>query len=267
VQKVSGRLVYFYIDSGRADTPQVTAKNGGKLSRNPLADERVRRAISMAINRDAIAKQVMNGLGYPTGNLVPATLFGYDPTLPVPPYDPDGARKLLAEAGWPDGFALTINGPNDRLVADAQIVQAVGQMLSRIGIAAKVDTFPMASYAPRGAKGEFSFGLIGFGSQTGESSSILRAIIACADPKSGGGLYNWSFYCNHDVDAALGHALGTVDDAARLKLLQQAAHIAMTTEAIIPLHFQATTWAARQGIAIEPRTDERTFAASFRPVP
>jgi peptide/nickel transport system substrate-binding protein len=109
--------------------------------------------------------------------------------------------------------------------------------------------------------------LIGFGSQTGESSSILRAIIACADPKSGGGLYNWSFYCNHDVDAALTQALGTVDDAARLKLLQQAAHLAMTTEAIIPLHFQATTWAARQGIAIEPRTDERTFAASFRPVP
>ena len=155
-QKVSGRLVYFYVDGGRPDTPQVAGRNGEKLAKNPLADERVRRALSMAINREAIAKQVMNGLGYPTGNLVPDTLFGNDPTLPVPPYDPEGAKKLLTDAGWPDGFALTINGPNDRLVADAQIVQAVGQMLSRIGIAAKVETYPMASYAPQGALRENS---------------------------------------------------------------------------------------------------------------
>ncbi|MCW3475075.1 ABC transporter substrate-binding protein [Limobrevibacterium gyesilva] len=266
-QKVSGRLVYFYVDSGRADTPQVTARDGGKLAKNPLADERVRRAMSMAINREAIADRVMAGLGYPTNNLVPETLFGYDPTLTVVKFDPEGAKRLLAEAGYPDGFALTIHGPNDRLVNDAQIVQAVAQMLTRIGIAAKVETIPMASYASRGAKGEFSFGLIGFGSQTGESSSILRAIIACQNPKSGGGLYNWSHYCNPQVDDYLTRALATVDDQARLDLLRKAAHLAVTTEAIIPLHFQATTWAARKGIAIEPRTDERTFAASFRPVP
>jgi len=225
----------------------------------------VRHALSMAINREAIADKVMNGLGYPTANLVPETLFGYDPSLKVEKFDPEGAKKLLAEAGYPDGFGLTINGPNDRLVNDAQIVQAVAQMYSRIGIAAKVETAPMASYASRGAKGDFSFGMIGFGSQTGESSSILRAIIACADPKSGGGLYNWSHYCNPLVDQALGQALQTVDDAGRLALLQKATNLAITTEAIIPLHFQATTWAARQGIAIEPRTDERTFAASFKP--
>jgi peptide/nickel transport system substrate-binding protein len=245
----------------------VTARDGSKLPRNPLADERVRRAISMAINRDAIAERVMAGLGYPTANLVPETLFGFDPSLKLPKFDPEGARKLLAEAGWPDGFAMTITGPNDRLVNDAQIVQAVAQMLTRIGIAPKVETYPMAAYAPRGAKGEFSFGLIGFGSQTGESSAILRAIIACADPKTGGGLYNWSFYCNRQVDADLNQALATVDDRARLALLRKAANIAISEEAILPMHFQATTWAARKGIAIEPRTDERTFAASFRPAP
>jgi peptide/nickel transport system substrate-binding protein len=264
-QKVSGRLVYFYVDGGRPDTPQVAAKDGSKLAKNPLSDERVRRALSLAINRPAIAERVMAGLGYPTGNLVPETLFGHDPTIPVPAFDPDAAKRLLAEAGWPDGFQLTIAGPNDRLVNDAQIVQAVGQMLSRIGIAAKVETLPMSAYAPRGAKGEYSFGLIGFGSSTGESSAILRAIIACTDPKTGGGLYNWSFYCNRQVDDFLGRALTTVDDAARAELLRKAAHLAIDTGAIIPLHFQATTWAARQGIRIVPRTDERTVAAGFRP--
>jgi peptide/nickel transport system substrate-binding protein len=266
-QKTSARLVYLYVDSGREDTPQVSAKDGSRLPKNPLADERVRRALSLAINRAAIAGSLMSGLAYPSGNVVPETYFGYDPSLPVPPYDPDEARKLLAEAGYPDGFAITINGPNDRLVNDAQIVQAVAQMLTRIGIATKVETTPMATYAPRGAKGEFSFGLIGFGSQTGEASAFLRAIVACQDPKAGGGLYNWSHYCNHQVDDDLTQALHTVDDGARLQLLRQATHLAMTTEAIIPLHFQASTWAARAGIAIEPRTDERTVAASFRVVP
>ncbi len=263
-QKVSGRLVYFFLDSGRDDTPQVRARDGSKLAHNPLMDVRVRRALSMAINRPLIADRVMAGLGYPTANLVPETLFGFDPTLKTMPYDPDGAKKLLVEAGYPDGFAMTINGPNDRLVNDAQIVQAVAQMFARVGITASVDTLPMAAYAPRGAKGEFSFGLIGFGAQTGESSSSLRAIIACQDPKTGGGLYNWSFYCNRDVDGFLSRALVTADDGERLSLLQQAAHLAVDTGAILPMHFQATTWAARQGIAITPRTDERTFAADFR---
>jgi peptide/nickel transport system substrate-binding protein len=266
-QTVSARMVYFYVDSGREDTPQVTAKDGSKLAKNPLADERVRRAMSLAINRAAIGGQLMAGLGYPTGNVVPDTFFGYDPALPVPPYDPEAARKLLTEAGYPDGFAITINGPNDRFIDDAQIVQAVAQMLTRIGIATKVETMPMVSYAPRGAKGEFSFGLIGFAAQTGEASAFLRAIIACQDTKIGGGLYNWSHYCNRQVDDSLGQALRTVEDTARLALLRQATHLAMTTEAIIPLHFQASTWAARRGIVIEPRTDERTLAASFRPLP
>jgi peptide/nickel transport system substrate-binding protein len=266
-QKISARLVYLYVDSGREDTPQVAAKDGAKLPKNPLADERVRRALSLAINRAAIAGPLMSGLAYPTGNVVPETFFGYDPSLPEPPYDPEAARKLLVEAGYPDGFALTINGPNDRLVNDAQIVQAVAQMLTRIGIATRVETSPMATYAPRGAKGEFSFGLIGFAAQTGEASAFLRAIIACQDPKAGGGLYNWSHYCNPQVDADLTEALRTVDDEARLELLRRAVHLAMTTDAIIPLHFQASTWAARAGIAIEPRADERTLAAGFRPLP
>jgi peptide/nickel transport system substrate-binding protein len=258
-QKISGRLIYLFVDSGRDDTPFVTAKDGKKLAKNPLSDVRVRRALSMAINREAISSRVMAGLGYP------ATLFGNDPTLKIPPNDLDAARKLLAEAGYPDGFALTVHAPNNRFVNDDKIAQAVAQMFSRIGITAAVDTMPMASYAARGAKSDFSIGLIGYGAQTGESSSTLRAIIACAKPETGGGLFNWSHFCDPAVDALVGKALTTVDDPARLDLLRRAAHLAVDEGAIIPLHFQATTWAARKGITIVPRTDERTFAGTFLP--
>jgi peptide/nickel transport system substrate-binding protein len=265
-QKKSHRMIYLYVDQ-RAETPFVTAKDGGKIAKNPLADVRVRRALSMAINREAIADRVLSGLGYPTNNLVAETLFGNDPTLKLVAYDPEGAKKLLAEAGYPDGFGITIHGPNNRFVNDAQVVQAIGQMLSRIGIATKVETLPMASYATNGAKSMYSLGLIGFGAQTGESSSTLRAIIMCERQESGGGLFNWSHYCNPQVDRFTEQALATVDDAARLKLLQQAAHLAVDEGAILPLYFQATTWAAKKGIGIIPRTDERTFAEIFRPAP
>lgn len=263
-QKISHRLIYLYVDQ-RAESPFVTAKDGGKIAANPLADARVRRALSMAINRDGIAERVLAGLGYPTNNLVPQTLFGADPTLKTVVYDPEGAKRLLAEAGYKDGFGLTIHGPNNRFVNDAQVVQALGQMFSRVGVATKVETLPMASYAAMGAKSAFSLGLIGFGAQTGESSSTLRAIILCERKESGGGLFNWSHYCNPQVDAFTEQALATVDDAARLKLLQQAAHLAVDEGAILPLYFQATTWAARKGMGIVPRTDERTFAEIFRP--
>ena len=264
-QKISSRLIYLYVDSGRNDTPFVTAKDGSKLAKNPLTDVRVRRALSMAINRDAISDKVMSGLGYPANNLVPESLFGHDPTLKLPVNDLVAAKKLLTDAGYPDGFALTLHAPNNRFVNDDKVAQAVGQMFSRIGIAAKVDTMPMASYAGRGAKSEFSIGLIGFGTQTGEVSSTLRAIIVCSKPETGGGLFNWSHFCDPKVDALTAQALGTVDDTARLGLLRQAAHLAIDEGAIIPLHFQATTWAARKGMTIVPRTDERSFAGTFLP--
>jgi peptide/nickel transport system substrate-binding protein len=263
-QKISHRLIYLYVDE-RVESPFVTAKDGGKIAKNPMGDVRVRQALSMAINRQAIAERVLGGLGYPTNNLVAETLFGNDPTLKLVAYDPEGAKKKLAEAGYPDGFGITIHGPNNRFVNDAQVVQAIGQMLTRIGIATKVETQPMATYAAQGARSAFSLGLIGFGAQTGESSSTLRAIIMCERQESGGGLFNWSHYCNPKVDQLTERALATVDDAARLSLLQQAAHLAVDEGAILPLYFQATTWAAKKGITIVPRTDERTFAEAFKP--
>lgn len=263
--KISHRMIYLYLDTSRENSPFVTTKDGKPLDKNPLQDVRVRQAISMSINRPAIKDRVMEGLSEPTNNLVPPNLFGYNPDLKVPKYDPEGAKKLLAEAGYADGFGITIHTPNNRYVNDEKITQTIAQMLSRIGIAAKVEGSPMSVYSSRGAKREYSLGLLGWGAQTGEASSPLRALVACDDPARGFGGFNWLKYCNPKLNETLGKAVNTVDDKQRLKLLQDAAAIAINEYGIIPIHQQVTTWAARKGFAYTPRTDERTHAYGFRP--
>src|SRR6185295_8287170 len=112
--------------------------------------------VSKSIDRQAIADRVMEGLSIPAGQLVPPGFFGATPDLKPEAYDPDGAKKLLAEAGYPDGFGLTLHGPNNRYVNDEQIVQAVAQMLTKIGIATRVETLPYSNYMSRAGKLEFS---------------------------------------------------------------------------------------------------------------
>ncbi len=263
--KVSNRLIYLYPDAVREKSPFVTDKEGKPLEKNPLRDVKVRTAISMAINREAIKERVMDGLAGPTNNLVPINLFGYNPQLKDVKFDPEGAKKLLAEAGYPNGFGLTLHTPNNRYVNDERIAQTVAQMLSRIGIDTKVEGMPMAVYASRGSKGEYSFGLLGWAAQTGEASSPLRAIAACPDPAKGFGAANWLKYCNPKADQLLVKALSTVNDVERLKLLQESAAQVVSDGGVIPLHHQVTTWAAKKGFGLTPRTDERSHAYDFVP--
>lgn len=262
--KTSHRLIYLFPDTSREKSPFLTDRDGKPLDKNPLQDVRVRTAMSMAINREAIRDRVMEGLSEPTGNLVSTRLFGFNPALSVMKYDPEGAKKLLAEAGYPNGFGLTLHTPNNRYVNDEKIAQTIAQMLARIGILTKVDSMPMSIYATRGAKREFSIGLLGWGAQTGEASSPLRALAACDNSAKGMGVTNWLKYCNPKMDAILFQALNTVDDAPRLKLLQDASAMVVNDGGIIPLHHQVTTWATRKGIVYTPRTDERTHAYAFR---
>ena len=257
------RVIYMYVDAGREQTPFVTAKDGSPLTKNPLKDERVRRALSMAINREAIRDRVMEGMSFPSSQFIPPSLYDGD-TPPQTAFDLDGAKKLLAAAGYADGFGLTIHGPNNRFPNDARIVEAIAQMFTRIGIAAKIETMPMGPYATRGAKGDFSFGLIGWGAQTGDISSTLRGIIACENKERGWGAFNWSRYCNPKVDDLLAKALEIADATARNAMLREAAKLAASEGAILPVHFQLTSWAARKGIVIEGRSDERTLAMGLR---
>jgi peptide/nickel transport system substrate-binding protein len=262
---VSHRVMYLHIDSSRDKSPFVADKAGKPLERNPLKDVRVRRAMSKAINRQALAERLMEGAARATGQLMPEGMFGYDPSLKPEPYDVEGARKLLAEAGYPDGFALTLHGPNDRYVNDDQVAQAIAQMLSRAGIATRVETMPSSIYFTRANKLEFSLMLVGWGSDTAEASSPLKALLATYSTEKGMGQANRGRYSSAKMDALLQQALATVDDRAREKLLQQATQVAMSDLGIIPLYHQENVWATRRGIVYTPRADERTFAHEFRP--
>jgi peptide/nickel transport system substrate-binding protein len=264
--KISHRVIYFNFDHLSRQSPFIFAKDGKLLDRNPLQDIRVRRAISKAINRPAIAERVMEGLATPSGQLVSEKLFGHNPSLKAEAYDPEGAKKLLAEAGYPNGFNITIHGPSGRYVNDEKIVQAVAQMLARVGITAKVETAPMGPYSGRASKQEFSFHMVGWGASTGEASSPLRSLLATFNRDKGLGAVNWGRYSNVKVDYIIEQALQQVDDSNRSQMLQQATKMAMDDLGIMPIHFQYTIWATKKGVHYTPRTDEYTLAFQFKPV-
>ena len=261
--KVSHRVIYFNLDQ-REKSPFVADADGKPLDKNPLRDIRVRKALSMAVNREAIKDRLMEGLSLPTANLVPPALFGNNPTL-KPVFDADGAKKLLAEAGYPNGFSISFHGPNNRYVNDDQIMQTIAQMWARIGVKARVDAMPLAVYFGRASKKEFSVTLVGWGAQTGEVSSPLRSLIACENKEKGFGALNYPSYCNPKMDALLEEGLRTVDDKKRLALFQDAVKIVVDDAVLVPVHHQVTTWAAKRSIDYVGRTDERTYAHAFFP--
>ena len=257
----SVRVVYFQFDVARSPSPMVRAADG----KNPLQDVRVRRAISMAIDRKAITARIMDGAATPANQFLPDGMFG---TLQPPPelkYDPAAAKKLLAEAGYPDGFELTISSTNDRYINDAQISQAVAQYLSRVGIKTTVDAMTRSVYFPKRAKREFSFAMGGWSSETGEASSFLQYWVSAFDKEHGLGTSNYGGYDNPAFDKVFKRALTTVDPAVREKLLQESLTLALADLPSIPLHFESSIWAFRKGLTYEGRADQYTLAMSAKP--
>ena len=260
IQRVGVRVIFLSLDQFRDASPFVADKEGKPLPANPLKDVRVRLALSKAIDREAIRTQVMEGASRPTRQFMIPGLPGYSEALKVEPADVEGAKRLLAEAGYPKGFSLTLHGPNNRYVQDDQILQAVAQMFGRAGVTANVVAQPAAMFFPRQAKYEYSVSLLGWGSSTMEASSPLRSQVATLDKDRGLGTFNIGRYSNPKVDALVDKAMLTIDDAARDKLLQQAVELAMNEAAVIPIHHQVNLWAARKGVQYSGRADERTYA-------
>ena len=262
---VSNRVIYMHLDHWRETSPHITAKDGSPIP-NPLRDLRVRRAISKAINREAIRDRVMEGQSIPAGQLLPEGFFGISPNLmEAEAYDPAGARALLAEAGLPDGFKMVAHGPNNRYTNDARILEAVAQMLTRVGIETSIETMTSSVFFNRASSGdngnpEFSFILVGWGAGSGEASSPLRSLLSTFNRDKGMGASNRGRYSNPEVDALVEKALVTVNDAEREKLLAEATDKAIGDLGIIPIHYQVNTWGTRKGLAYIPRTNEYTMA-------
>ena len=266
---LSNRVIYFHLDRHRAETPYIKARDGSAI-RNPLNDLKVRQALSMALNRPAIVERIMEGEAEPASQFVPESYPGTSKKLKPTAFNLDGAKKLLAEAGLPNGFRMTIHGPNGRYANDAKILEAAGQMWSRLGLEVSVESIPSANFFSRASTGgaggvpEFSLFLVGWSAGTGETSDSVKALIATFDRAAGMGAANRGRYSNPKVDELTRIAIATVDDAKRNALLAEATEIAMADIGIIPIHYPLNTWAARKDIAIEPRSDEYTLAMSFK---
>jgi len=263
-QGVSNRLVYFFVDHQRDTTPFAKGKDGADI-KNPFKDRRVRLAMSKAINRDAIVQRVMEGVAIPASQFLPEGYFGVSDKLKPERFDLDGAKKLLAEAGLPNGFKLTLHSPNGRYTNDTKIAEAVAQMLTRAGIETNLELLPPAVFFQRASAGgpnggpEFSFILVGWSAGTGEASGSLKPLVQTFNREKGTGATNRGRYSNPEVDKLIDEALQTVDDPKRAALLAQATDIAIGDLAVIPLHYQVNTWAAKKGLKYTARSDEYTL--------
>jgi len=257
----SNRLIFLTLDSGREESPFIRVPDGAPL-RNPLRDARVRRALSIAINRDALVSRTMQGQAIAAGDLGPQGYFGTSPDLTPPPYDPDGARRLLAEAGFPRGFAVQVNGPNDRYVNDEQVVQAIAQFWTRIGLQATVEVKPRGVWLTEAAQLRYSVNLAGF-SPNPEVLGMLETQVHSWNTTLGLGTANRGRFSNAEIDTIIQRARTTMDNAERERLTQDATRRALRDEtSLIPLYFQVNSWAMRQGVTYEARTDEMTLAFS-----
>jgi len=254
---------YVALDSARDESPFVTAKDGRPLGRNPLKDPRVRKALSLAINRDLISRRVMEGSAVPASQMMPAIFPTASRSLKPDPYDVARAQALLREAGWGEGFRIVLHATSDRYPNDSSVAQAIAQMWSRVGIKAEVEALPGAVFFTRASKQEFS----AFAAQYGAEDSInsLRALVASYDTAKGYGTANRTRYSNPVVDSLLTETLATMDDELRQQKLERAINFALADQPLIPVFHPIFDFAAKKGLVVTPRAQRRFNAMMVAP--
>jgi peptide/nickel transport system substrate-binding protein len=257
------RLVYLALNQADG-APLLTDQSGAPLDENPLQNSNVRKAISLMIDREGIVENILQGSGEAASQTVPEGVYGYTANLDVTQPDLEEAQRLLAEAGYPDGFGVTVHGSGDRFLMDGEITQAIGQMLARGGLQVNgVEVRPYSVYTGEAAAGEYSLFIFSYGNSSGEASRGLSNLFNTFDPDRDLGTLNRFRYSNPEFDELIARALEEFDLDLREQLLGEAAELALGEDtAMVPLYFQTLAWAAREGLEVIPRRDERTLAMS-----
>ena len=218
--------------------------------KNPFKDVRVRRAFFQAIDIEAIKTRIMRGAATPTALMVAPGIKGFPPELNKRlPYDPEASKKLLAEAGYPNGFEVKMNCPNDRYVNDGEICQAVAGMLARVGVKVNLEAETKGTYFPKILSRNTSFYLLGWTPATYDSHNVLNAILGTPDP-SGRGQFNLGGYSNARVDELTKLVQSETDQTKRNAMIAEAFKIHQDEVGHLPLHQQALAWGMRKNVSV-----------------
>jgi peptide/nickel transport system substrate-binding protein len=246
------RTMFLNMDSMHEELAHSNVKG-----RNPFKDVRVRRAFYQAIDIEAIRTKVMRGMAAPTPLMISPLLFSGAEAFKRWPYDVAAARQLMAEAGYPEGFELTMDCPNDRYVNDEEICQAVTGMLGRIGVKVSLNAMPKAQYFGKVSppKYDSSFNLLGWTPGSLDSWNVLTNLVICRDDKGKGGTFNFGGYCNPRIDELARRILVEQDTAKRDAMIGEAFRILHDDAGMIPLHQQALAWGVRRDMQVTQRAD------------
>jgi peptide/nickel transport system substrate-binding protein len=236
----------------------ITDNAGKPLAQNPLQDLRVRQALSVAINRKAIVDRILQGTVTEANQWMPKGSFGYNAEVHDIAYNPEQAKKLLAEAGFPQGFQIAIHVPGDRYPQAPETIQAVAQFWSRIGVKTKVEVVPWAVYSSRANKNDYAVSVVAWGNGTGEAAYGLLNTLATVDAKRGRGASNWGHYSNESVDKALDAATVEFDARRREAILRHSVKLVSDDVGNIPLFHYQNIWAAKKGLKVVPLLSDRT---------
>ncbi len=221
-------------------------------------DKRVRQAFDYAINNAGIVDRIMRGFATTAGQASPEGYLGYDAAL-APRFDLEKAKELMVEAGYADGFSITMLSPNNRYVNDDKIAQAAASMLSKINIKVDLQTVPKAQYWPMFDERAADVMLIGWHADTEDSANFHQFLTACPDKETGNGQYNSGNYCNPEADALMNATNTEIDPEKRGEMLRKLEGILYEDAAFIPLHWQDLAWGAKDGM----NADEIVNALDF----
>ncbi len=246
------RTIYIGMDQSRPELLESDVKG-----KNPLKDVRVRKAMYMAIDENTIVSRVMRGSASPATTMIVTFGTGFDPSFKRLPFDPDAAKKLLADAGYPNGFTVGFDCPNDRYVNDEQICQAVTAMWARIGITAKLNAQTKSLYFNKILKRDTSVYMLGWSPATVDALNVLDSLLYTPDPKGGKGRFNLGSYSDAKLDNLAEEARKEFDANKRTKLLQQALTISNNDVATIPLHYQQVVWGSKANVDLAQRADNQ----------